>query len=145
MMRGKRLYMAAVIFPILTLAGWVGFLQYSLWHQPRVQIAVSGYDPRNLLSGHYLSLQLDWDKTDCRQFSGAVCPQERFRDRYVYYVPETDARALERLIAEGKHRIELRFAFPAEGEPRIVDLWLDGEPWQNKLTKQEKTHTKTAP
>lgn len=135
-MSGKNLYVAAAVaFPILVLAAWTGFLQYSLWRQPRALVAASGYDPRHLLSGRYINLQLDWDKTDCRQFFGAVCPRERFRQEYVYYVPEAEARSLEQLIAKGKYRTELQFALPAEGTPRVVDLWLDGEPWKSKLTK----------
>ena len=50
-------------------------------------------------------------------------------------VPEAEARSLEQLIAKGKYRTELQFALPAEGTPRVVDLWLDGEPWKSKLTK----------
>lgn len=44
-MSGKNLYVAAAVaFPILVLAAWTGFLQYSLWRQPRVLVAASGYD-----------------------------------------------------------------------------------------------------
>lgn len=134
-MSGKNLYAAAIVFPILVLAAWSVFLQYSMWRQPRVLVAASGYDPRNLLSGRYINLQLDWDKTDCQQFSRAVCPRERFRQKYVYYVSEAEARPLEQLIAKGKYRTELQFTLPAKGAPRVVGLWLDGEPWKSKLTK----------
>ena len=58
-MSGKNLYVAAAVaFPILVLAAWTGFLQYSLWRQPRVLVAASGYDPRHLLSGRWIGTKL---------------------------------------------------------------------------------------
>jgi len=58
-----RLLLVAVIAPILGLIALIGRAELNLrggreWHLP-----ITGYDPRDLLSGHYLRYQyaLDWD------------------------------------------------------------------------------------
>lgn len=60
---------AALSLPVIFMAGWMGILSFercSIQHD--VIIAVSGYDPRDLLSGHYIDLSLNWKDTDCSQF-----------------------------------------------------------------------------
>ena len=60
----KRVLKFFVFFiPFLALLGWLGYLELQYASAPRVMVAVSGYDPRDILSGHYLNLAPEWDKT----------------------------------------------------------------------------------
>lgn len=60
---------AALSLPVIFMAGWTGILNFERYgSQHDVIIAVSGYDPRDLLSGHYIDLSLNWKDTDCSQF-----------------------------------------------------------------------------
>ena len=43
-----------------------------------IKLPVMGYDPRDLLSGHYIQYQIDWEKADCNQFEDSVCHKDNF-------------------------------------------------------------------
>lgn len=45
---------AAVLVPPLALAAWVGQIVWQERHAVEVDLPIEGYDPRDLLSGHYL-------------------------------------------------------------------------------------------
>ena len=73
----QRLLQVAVLFPILGLLALIGRAELNLragreWHLP-----ITGYDPRDLLSGHYLRYRYDlaWDPPDaCGDAQGAIAP-----------------------------------------------------------------------
>lgn len=95
----KRVLKFFVFFiPFLALLGWMGYLELQYASAPRVMVAVSGYDPRDILSGHYLNLAPEWDKTDCRQFAGGICPQARFERVYRYYLPQMTLCTLKKRL-----------------------------------------------
>lgn len=51
--------LALLLGPVLLLAGWIGWLALERAGQPQHRIAIQGYDPRDLLRGHYLEFRLD--------------------------------------------------------------------------------------
>ena len=51
--------LALLLGPVLVLAGWIGWLALERAGQPQHRIAIQGYDPRDLLRGHYLEFRLD--------------------------------------------------------------------------------------
>jgi uncharacterized membrane-anchored protein len=61
-----RLTMLAVLVPVLGLAVLVGRAEYAVRHGPAWTIPIEGYDPRDLLHGHYLQYRyrLRWDGID---------------------------------------------------------------------------------
>ena len=63
-----------ILLAILTIG--MAVLRTSL---PEVTLRISGYDPRDLLSGHYIVYTIDWDDTDCKQFKDRQCPISEFR------------------------------------------------------------------
>lgn len=145
MIKNKKLF-AALVFPIAVLAVWTGWLQYNQRAViRRVTVSVSGYDPRDLLSGHYVNLQPDWKNTDCSQFVDNVCPQKDFKKFYIYYLPEQDAPFLEKLMQRQKHRpkTDLVFVYGFGKEPVPENLLIDGEDWQTGL-QHYKTHNDKA-
>lgn len=52
----KNWALPALAFPIVVLLIWTAVLQYLSLTAPRVMVTVEGYDPRSLISGHYLEL-----------------------------------------------------------------------------------------
>ncbi len=65
----KRFYgsVLAVLFPILVLGGLVIQREVDLHKGKILILPIGGYDPRDLLSGHYLQFRID------REFSENVC------------------------------------------------------------------------
>lgn len=121
-MSKKNLYIIGLIIPVLFFVGWIASLELSMYNKPHVVIAVRGYDPRDLISGHYLRLQLDWSKTDCSQFEDNICPKNKFDWTYRYYVPEHEALPLERKLVSGKYDAYLHFIMFDNRKPQIVDF-----------------------
>ncbi len=67
MIRNPRLALA-LAFPILCLAGLTAYKQVRVMVGTSIVIPVAGFDPRDLLSGHYLTYRLDLGEG-----GGAVC------------------------------------------------------------------------
>lgn len=131
-MKNNKFLAAALALPLIFLLLWLIFLQVKA-SGPTVVVAMRGYDPRDLLSGHYLRLQPDWEKTDCTQFSDQICPREAFADHYRYYLPETAAPILEKQQDEGQADFAIRFYYKVGEEPFIKELLLNGQPWQRQF------------
>lgn len=137
MIKNKKL-LAALTFPIVFLALWTGWLQYQRRAVVRrVTVSTDGYDPRDLLSGHYVNLRPDWQQTDCTQFDGNVCPEKDFKRFYIYYLPEQDAPLLEKLMRKQNNRpkTDLVFIYSPGKEPVPENLLIDGEDWQTGLQR----------
>ena len=62
----SKLWALAFIFPVCVLMGWVGLNEYRLKVGKRLVLPVEGYDPRDLLSGHYLRYKVRY---------GMKCPK----------------------------------------------------------------------
>lgn len=133
--RGLKFFM--IFVPFLALLLWLGYLELQYAAPPRVMVAVSGYDPRDILSGHYLRLTPEWNKTDCRQFAGGSCPQARFAKVYRYYLPQNDAAYLEKRLADDNLDVKLEFALPEKASPLIRALYINNMDWI-KTHSQEK-------
>jgi hypothetical protein len=60
----RRLLLVAVIFPILGLLALIGRAELNLHSGLPWELKISGYDPRDLLSGHYLryQYQFEWSR-----------------------------------------------------------------------------------
>lgn len=48
-----------IVWPILLLAGWLIAEDFRARQGELVEIAIAGYDPRDLLAGHYVTYRLD--------------------------------------------------------------------------------------
>lgn len=133
----KKFLSAALAFPIIILLCWTAALQYRASHSPLVRIAAQGYDPRDLFSGHYLQMSLDWQKTDCGQFPDHKCPKEDFDYVYRYYLDEKYAEKLERLLWKLQPGMELEFALVNGSSPLVTNLYIEKEPWKSWYKKQK--------
>ena len=71
----NRLLTAAVVvtlaLPIVALAALIGEQELRFSNAQQVNVPVRGYDPRDLLRGHYITGQFDWDWDIVPEQSGA--------------------------------------------------------------------------
>lgn len=137
----RNLFIASLVFPIAVLFVWIGWMEYDIRCSSEVRISAEGYDPRSLISGHYLSLRLNWQKTDCNQFPQQVCERSRFDSVYKYYLPEDDAQYMDTFILQAEREskevnIELVFAIRAGKRPYLKNMLVNGQPWEQWLARQ---------
>ena len=85
MIASKKGIVISLIFPIVVLAALVGYRVNIFSTGTEITLPISGYDPRDLLSGHYLIYTVDYGVGGiCSGTSGIntgyVClsPQKRF-------------------------------------------------------------------
>jgi GDYXXLXY protein len=70
---------AALVLPVLALAGLVGQQELLLANARILSVPLTGFDPRDLLRGHYIRAQMDWDwerapaVNDYEVADGALC------------------------------------------------------------------------
>lgn len=69
----KRFKLACALYaPILVMALWVGGLLYDSKYGTTIDFKVSGYDPRDLLAGHFLRYSIDYGSDNVPCTSGGV-------------------------------------------------------------------------
>lgn len=71
---------AALTLPVLALAALVGEQERQIAGAPILRVPLIGYDPRDLIYGHYLLAQFDWDwegepkaPNDYEEVEGGAC------------------------------------------------------------------------
>ena len=139
----KYLIIAAFCTSFLILFGWMSQVVLTDKNEPSVKLAITGYDPRDLLSGHYIQFQIDWDKSDCTQFTPPVCPKDRFGRAQRFYIPEEFAPALDRRFrssaftrgaSAGKQDVfEVIYAYPKNAKPAPRQLLINGKDWRETV------------
>jgi uncharacterized membrane-anchored protein len=70
MLKKRRLILAALIWPLLLWCLLVGHKTYISLAGASIILPISGYDPRDLLVGHYLTYRVDYglDEQDCNYY-----------------------------------------------------------------------------
>lgn len=138
----KRNYIVGAILalPVILLFLWVINIQEKVAKAPSVMVSVTGYDPRDLLSGHYILLLPQWEKTDCSQFKENICPEADFDYHYRFYMQEDYAQKLDRVIRKTENLdMKLEFAFPEKAYPIVKELYIENLPWQVWVDKNAYT------
>lgn len=102
-----------------------------------VKVAIRGYDPRDLLSGHYISYTIDWDKTDCTQFPDNLCPKTKFchNDNCKFYIPESDSEQLDHLLNTSGKDFHIVYRYKFNQTPIAIQLLINNQPWQTFLSE----------
>lgn len=107
-----------------------------------ITVRISGYDPRDLLSGHYIRYTIDWNKTDLQQFEDKNFTKDDFVDSlnkssYRFYVSETHAKYLDKLLMESwdakeedKKIVEVVYSYKNGKHPIAKKLLVNGQPYQ---------------
>ena len=160
MIKSKKAMCIALAIPIVSLALLVSYKKYILSHGEEVTLPINGYDPRDLLSGHYLIYRIEYgvdgicDKAsyklkksgyvclnpkkfsyrwidDCKIMIKGICNRRRFEAGIErYYVPEEAAKTLEDLVQSKQASIVL--SVHKNGNAQIKDLLINGSSWRKK-------------
>ena len=131
----SKLLAGILLTPFFILILWVAFLCYQRHSGMEITVAVRGYDPRDLLSGHYISYQIDWDKTDCNQFPNGICPKEdfckeaRWGRQCRYYIPEKYAGQLDRLFWNRQLTFNIVYSYHPGKKAIAKKMLIDGQDW----------------
>lgn len=148
----------ALLFPILALVGFTAYKKHILTVGREVILPVSGYDPRDLLAGHYLIYQVDYgvenicpdkrstktaficleNKTfsyyspqSCKILIRGVCDYGQFKAGIEkYYIPEAQSQELTKKIRNKQASIVI--AVTPNGHAQVKDFLIDGHSWQEK-------------
>ena len=142
----KKILALVFIIPFFALFAWTIWLYVQQATGKEVKVAVIGYDPRDLLSGHYIEYKIDWNRTDCNQFSNGVCPTDEFCVEEGtwgrlcrFYIPEIDAKELDRLFRRRNTTdmiFEVVYSYHEGTEPLAKQLLINGKDWQESLERK---------
>ena len=162
----KKFLIIALLIPIIALAGLAGYKKYKIHAGTEYILPIHGYDPRDLLSGHYLIYQIDygianicaetdWGETvsgqicldplafsynpilECRATIPGICNGKRFNAGIErFFVPQEDANILEKAVIGKKGSLVLSVG--TTGKPVIKDLLIEGKPWREHVKLMEK-------
>ena len=138
-MNKKTWIYAAIFAPFLVLVGWTVMTVNYRSTASEIVLPVRGYDPRDLLSGHYIQFQIDWDRADCRQFPNGQCDRQAFeRNRFGerFYIPEKRASELNAMFRRRntENRVFSVIYAYEPGKPAIKkNLLINGQEWSEYL------------
>ena len=128
--------------PFVCLIIWTIALSWQRSNGQEVKVAVMGYDPRDLLSGHYIQYQIDWTRTDCSQFETNRCPEKDFckeahwGSQCRFYVPENKARELDKLFRQRNDtdmKFEVVYSYQPGRKAVAKQLLINGQDWRQAL------------
>lgn len=130
----RHIIIALLAFPCFALLAWSISLATQRNDGREVEIVIQGYDPRDLLSGHYIRYQHDWQQTDCHQFDNNICPKEAFCERCRFYISETHANELDDILRHtDQTRVTVVYSYQKGKEPFAKKLMIDGKPYAEVL------------
>lgn len=141
-MKKKVLWGLVLAVPFVALLGWTAHTAHVRRTALEIVLPVRGYDPRDLLSGHYIEYQIDWDRVDCNVFPDGKCDTAAFGDSWRgqrFYIPESRAGELDRLF-RGRNSDTMKFsvayAYVGKGRPAIAKkMLINGVEWSEYLRK----------
>lgn len=137
----KYILLVFLFIPCFCLLGWTIFLNSTRNTGTDIKVSVAGYDPVELLAGHYISYQIDWENTDCNQFPNKVCPKNNFckenkwnrgTRQCRFYVPEKDAKSLDELLrnqTKNNVKFEVLYSYKKGHAPIAKQLLINGHDW----------------
>ncbi len=140
----KKILSLILFTPLLCLVVWCLFLNYQRENGMNLTLPIMGYDPRDLLSGHYIQYQIDWQKVDCGIFPQGVCPEQDFCVKAEwgrecrFYIPETEAKALNRLFWNryADHLLfEIVYSYQPGHTAIAKQLLINGLDWKQYMKK----------
>ena len=71
----KYLILFLLLVPVFFLTGWIYSLKMQIDKGNLVSVPIMGYDPRDLLRGHYLEYQIDttkFNRSEYPEYQGAL-------------------------------------------------------------------------
>ena len=143
----KYLWLIAFALPLIILIGWTITLYAQRQSGQDVRVQITGYDPRDLLSGHYIQYRIDWKATDCTQFENHICPDTKYfckkalwGNQCRFYVPEKDAVRLDNMFRHRnrtKDTFEIIYSYRPGHKALAKQLLINGQDWTLYPTREE--------
>jgi uncharacterized membrane-anchored protein len=155
MIQSKKALALALLFPIVSLGVLAASKKFGLTFGSEVVLPISGYDPRDLLSGHYIIYQIEYgvggvcggnsgknagyvclepkrfsysEPSDCSKLIRGICNNDRFEAGVEkYFVPQEKAVFLDAQVRTKRASIVLSIS--SSGHAQVKDLLIDGQPW----------------
>lgn len=130
----SKLKVLFLFLPFIGLACWMMYYINFIQSSYEVILPITGYDPRNLLSGHYIEFNIDWSRANCNQADwNGTCQKDAFSGVNRYYVPENKAVSIESIINKENLSSEIVFAYQKDEKAIVKDLLIEGKTWQEYL------------
>lgn len=157
-MRTKSFLIIILLFPIITLFALTVYKKYLIESGYEVTLKIYGYDPRDLLSGHYVVYAVDYGipdlcrdystiqtayicldtktfssvlDTKCKHFIRGICSYGHFEAGIEkFYIPENKAAMLDKKVRNKKASIVISVS--PEGRAQIKDLLIDDKSWRQQ-------------
>ena len=141
----KKINLLLTAAPVVFLALLTAALAVMRAGLPEVTVRIAGYDPRDLLSGHYIAYTIDWENTDCGQFENGICPKEAFYESGIdglwgnnhrFYIPERKAAELDRIFRNGENDdrvFEVVYGFAPGFRPLAKRMLINGQDWRKAV------------
>ena len=118
--------MIILLLPVLGVVALVGGKEYHVSTATTVQMPILGYDPRDLLYGHYLSFRIDSNDP-------AISKYESYR----YFVPEDTAPILDSILHDRQHKLSVDVHVSRGRIPDFGNLYIDGMEWHSYLAQRK--------
>lgn len=154
MIRTKSFLILALLFPVITLMLLTVYNRHILNTGYEVILAVQGYDPRYLLTGHYLTYRVEYGVTPncsyhegsyqayiclstpvfstsiipgCEHYIRGTCKRGYFiAGIEQFFIPESDAAQLDQQVRNGQASILVSVS--PDGHALVKNLMIDGKP-----------------
>lgn len=135
----RHILIAWLALPVVCLLAWITYLSFERHKGYDVTVVITGYDPRDLLAGRYIAYQIDWQKTDCKQFKNNICPKQRFCHEAKwgrqcrFYVPQARAAYLDQLFSKRVNTgdvFEVVYTYHEKHLPIAKTLLINGRDWR---------------
>jgi uncharacterized membrane-anchored protein len=156
-MNKRLLLLCGLLVPFVGIIFLAGYKEFVINSGKEFTLKVRGFDPRDLLSGHYITYQIDFDipglcsaesvtravclAADGNHFASPTaamcdypllgeCRHGRFRSGLErFYIPQAEAGRLDHAVRKGEGAIVVSVT-PA-GERVVKELLIQGQRWQN--------------
>ena len=117
----KKLLIAFLALPILGVLGLVAQKETTVQESTIVRIPITGYDPRNMMYGHYLRFRFD----------GVNAPDTTSHE---YYIPEQVSDRLTALLQKREHKMAVDARLQGKRLVGLGEMYIDDQPWQQFMS-----------
>ena len=122
-----------LLCPTFFFIGWIGILLNATDHAQMVEVPITGYDPRDILRGHYLRYQIDnrsfyrSDYPECQLPKGS-------NNRY--FIPEKEAPVLDKLFRQNRNQFSIVFLCRKGHKAIAKELLINGHNWRDVIKER---------
>lgn len=123
-----------ILLPSIFFVFWVISLNNQLQQGQEVRIQIQGYDPRDLLSGHYILYQNNLQSVEQKTVN-TLCVKKDFYGSHRFYIPEANAEELDKLFRSSsrENHFEIIYSCVKGRKPIAKKLLINEKDWREFL------------